>query len=87
MGGQLRKEPSSVKSVRFLSTVRCSKKADLTDTGYPVFSGYRIVGQSLQVPLCLEPEIVVVARWCRGHRRYILILSPSLFVFLLKFFQ
>jgi type I restriction enzyme, S subunit len=41
------------------------KKADLTDTGYPVFSGYRIVGYSSRYHYA-DQEIVVVARGLGG---------------------
>ena len=37
------------------------KKSELVDTGYPVFSGYRIVGYS-KIYHYKEPEIIVVAR-------------------------
>jgi len=41
------------------------KKEDLTDEGYPVFSGYGIVGASNKFHY-EEPQIVVVARGVGG---------------------
>lgn len=41
------------------------KQIDLTDEGYPVFSGYRLVGRSSRYHYS-EPEIIVVARGVGG---------------------
>lgn len=41
------------------------KKEELTEEGYPVFSGYRVVGHSLKYHY-RDPEIVVVARGVGG---------------------
>ena len=40
-------------------------KSDIVESGYPVFSGYKIVGYSKKY-LYDEPEIVVVARGVGG---------------------
>lgn len=44
---------------------RMPRKADLCDDGYPIFSGYHIVGHA-KTYLYEEPEIVVVARGVGG---------------------
>ncbi len=60
----------SLKEVKLgdISTMKYGKmpkKEDMTDNGYPVFSGYRITGFSKKF-LYKEPQVVVVARGVGG---------------------